>query len=294
LIFDRPLAISPRTGSRRLLAPEETARGGSLGMKAYLGAVWKCRHFWLSLVSVDLRSRYRGSVLGIGWSLLQPIGMTVILCTVFTAVFNEDIHTYAPYVFAGLTLWNFVVLVVTQGCQCFFMGEPYIRQFPAPMAIYPLRVTLSAGFHFLVGLLLVLVMAVWVHWSAGTMQVLALLSLLPALVLVFLAGWSVALLFGLATVRFRDTRHLTDVGLQALFYMTPVLYTEKMLEGRRLGAIIQYNPLVPFLKLLREPIVHGHPASLATYAAAGLIVGVLALLACLSLKADERRLIFYL
>jgi lipopolysaccharide transport system permease protein len=267
-------------------------------MKAYLGAMWKCRYFWLSLVSVDLRARYRGSVLGIGWSLLQPIGMTVILATVFTAVFHEDLRTYVPYLFIGLTLWNFFVGVVTQGCQCFFMGEPYIRQFPAPMAIYPLRVTLSSGFHFLVGLLLVLVLSVWAHGSSEAgMQALAVLSLLPTLLLLLAAGWSVALLFGLATVRFRDTRHLTDVGLQALFYMTPVLYPESMMqrfEARRLGVVMHFNPLVPFFKLLREPIVDGHPASLATYTAAGLIVGVLALLACLSLKADERRLIFYL
>ncbi len=266
-------------------------------MKAYLGAVWKCRYFWLSLVSVDLRARYRGSVLGIGWSLLHPIGMTVILCTVFTTVFHEDVHTYLPYLFTGLTLWNFFVTVVTQGCQCFFMAEPYIRQFPAPMAIYPLRVTLSSGFHFLVGLLLVLLLSVWAHWGDGWMGLGAVLSLLPTLLLLVVAGWAAALLFGLATVRFRDTRHLTEVGLQALFYMTPVLYPESMMrqfEARRLGAVMHYNPLVPFFKLLREPIVYGHPASLATYAAAGLVVGVLALLAGLSLKADERRLIFYL
>jgi ABC-type polysaccharide/polyol phosphate export permease len=105
----------------------------------------------------------------------------------------------------------------------------------------------------------------------------------------------VAVLFGLATVRFRDTRHLTDVGLQALFYLTPVIYPPRVFQDRpRLAEVMQYNPLVPFMKLLREPIVNGHPASLATYAAAALITGVVALLACLSLKADERRLIFYL
>jgi lipopolysaccharide transport system permease protein len=264
-------------------------------MNAYLGAVWKCRWFWLSLVNVDLRARYRGSFLGIGWSLLQPIGMTVILATVFVTVFQEDIHTYVPYLFTGLTLWNFFVAVVTQGCQCFFLAEPYIRQYPAPMAIYPLRATLSSGFHFLVGLVLVLIFSVWAHWADGKMQVAALLSLLPTLLLLLIAGWAVAVLFGLATVRFRDTRHLTDVGLQALFYLTPVIYPPRVFQDRpRLAEVMQYNPLVPFMKLLREPIVNGHPASLATYAAAALITGVVALLACLSLKADERRLIFYL
>jgi ABC-type polysaccharide/polyol phosphate export permease len=226
---------------------------------------------------------------------LHPIGMTVILSTVFTTVFQQDVHTYVPYLFTGLTLWNFFVVVVTQGCQCFFMAEPYIRQYPAPMAIYPLRATLSSGFHFLVGLLLVLAFSAWVHWGDGRLQLTTIVSLLPTLLLLLLAGWAVALLFGLATVRFRDTQHLTDVGLQALFYMTPVMYPDTLLHSRpRLAEAMQYNPLVPFLKLLREPIVHGHPASLATYAAAGVTVGVLLLLACLALRADERRLIFYL
>src|SRR5947209_16817034 len=104
-------------------------------MLAYLGAVWDRRYFWFALVRMDLRSRYRGSILGIGWSLLHPIAMTVILCVVFSKILKQEISTYAPYLFAGLTFWNYWVAVASQGCNCFFQGEAYIRQFPAPMAI---------------------------------------------------------------------------------------------------------------------------------------------------------------
>src|SRR5205823_3275105 len=122
--------------------------GGFSGMVAYLGAVWRCRYFWLSLVKMDLRTRYRGSALGIGWSLLQPIAMTIILCVVFGSLFNQDIREFAPFLMAGLTFWSFVGAVTVGGCQCFFQGESYIRQHPAPMAIYPLRNMLGASFHF--------------------------------------------------------------------------------------------------------------------------------------------------
>jgi ABC-type polysaccharide/polyol phosphate export permease len=129
-------------------------------MTAYLGAIWKCRFFWLSLVKMDLTSRYRGSVLGICWSLLHPIAMTAILCVVFKYAFGMDnIRTYAPLLFTGLTFWNFFSSVVLQGCNCFFQGESYIRQFPAPMAIYPLRVVLGSAFHFGIGLLLAISIA---------------------------------------------------------------------------------------------------------------------------------------
>ena len=108
-------------------------------MGSYLAAIWRCRYFWMSLVKNDLRTRYRRSVLGLGWSLLHPICMTIILTAVFHRFFQVQIEEYAPFVLAGVATWNYVLTVVQHGCQCFFIGESYIRQYPAPLAIYPLR-----------------------------------------------------------------------------------------------------------------------------------------------------------
>src|SRR4029077_1538096 len=101
-------------------------------MGSYVGAVWQCRYFWLSLVKMDLRNRYRRSVLGMGWSLLHPISLTFIFCILFSTVFKMKIEEYAPFLLAGLTCWNFFVASATQGFQCFFQGESYIRQSPSP------------------------------------------------------------------------------------------------------------------------------------------------------------------
>src|SRR6516164_2811351 len=84
-------------------------RQGDEGMSQYLSAIWKCRYFWLSLVQMDLRSRYRRSALGVGWSLLYPIAMTAIFCLVFPRIFGVvDIREYAPSVLVGLCFWNFI------------------------------------------------------------------------------------------------------------------------------------------------------------------------------------------
>src|ERR1700683_2364997 len=93
------------------------------GMAAYLKSVWVCRFFWLSLVRLDLRNRYRGSFLGVGWSLLQPIAMTVIICTMFSTVFKVPLKEFAPLVLSGMTFWAFVVSSTLSGCQCFFQAE---------------------------------------------------------------------------------------------------------------------------------------------------------------------------
>src|SRR5215207_9536845 len=118
-------------------------------MVNYLASVWDCRYFWLNLVKMDLRTRYRRSVLGLGWSLLNPIAMTIILCVVFSKVLmpNGGARDYAPYLLAGLATWNYILTATIQGCQCLYQGEPYIRQHPAPMAIYPLRTALGGMVH---------------------------------------------------------------------------------------------------------------------------------------------------
>src|SRR5581483_1962206 len=145
------------------------------------------RYFWLSLVKMDLRTRYRGSALGIGWSLLQPIAMTVILCTVFGHLFNLDLREYAPLVMSGITFWGFISGSIFNGCQCFFQGEAYIRQYPAPMAIYPLRIMLGASFHFSIALCMVAVLSGLLNGYAGPWP---LLSLVPTFGLLMVLGWA--------------------------------------------------------------------------------------------------------
>ena len=275
-------------------------------MRAYLGAIWNCRFFWLSLVKMDLRSRYRGSVLGICWSLLHPIAMTTILCVVFKFAFNNtEMKTFAPLVFSGLTFWSFISASVVQGCGCFFQGESYIRQFPAPMAIYPLRNVLGAAFHFAIGLLLAIVIGLangpdvregFGNPSATRIdQLLSLPSLLPTCILLLLLGWSLSILFGLLSVRFRDTRHLTEIALQGLFYLTPIMFRIDTFKNQiRLTRLLKCNPLVPFLDLLREPILFGRIPNFSTYAAAATVVLLVALAAAAALRIEERRLIFHL
>ena len=59
-------------------------------MLAYCSAIWRCRYFWLSLVKLDLRSRYRGSLLGLGWSLAHPLAMTAIFFGIFCKLFDQS------------------------------------------------------------------------------------------------------------------------------------------------------------------------------------------------------------
>jgi ABC-type polysaccharide/polyol phosphate export permease len=245
----------------------------------------------MALVRSDLRSRYRRSMIGVGWSLLHPIAMTIVLCTVFSRVFGAEVRTYGPFLLAGLVTWNYVVAVVTQGCQCFFQGESYIRQYPAPLAIYPLRTALGAGVHFLMGLLVVLAFA-WAAHGFGNLP--ALISLVPALLLLFILGWSLALCMGVINVMFQDTQHLTEVGIQILFYVTPIMYPAQMLRDRHLAWFVRLNPVANCLELVRLPILEGRVPPLEVFATAAVTALLFAGIAVFTLKRVERIIIFYL
>jgi len=258
---------------------------------SYLSDIWRLRYFWLSLVRNDLRSRYRRSVIGIGWSLLHPIAMTAVLCTVFSQLFRADVYSYAPFLLAGLLTWNFITSAAVQGCQCFFLGETYIKQCPAPLAIYPLRTVLGAAVHFCLGLLVLLAM-VWLF--KGFSNLPALPSLLLTLPLLFMFAWAVATCAGLVNVMFQDTQHLTEVGLQIVFYLTPIIYPPDMLRMRRLAWLVDFNPVAAMLDLLRLPICEGRIAPLETFGVAAAAAAVAVICAAALLARAQQRLIFYL
>jgi ABC-type polysaccharide/polyol phosphate export permease len=259
----------------------------------YLRRIWACRYFWLSLVQIDLRTRYRRSFLGVGWSLLRPIAFTAILCTVFRRLFHRaDVWDYAPFVLSGLMCWDYFVTATKQGCQCFFQGEAYIRQHPSPVAIFPLRTALTESFHFLVALAVLVTFVCWLH---GLGRLLVLWCLVPTLILMFLLAWSLALLAGYLNVYFQDTQHLCDVGFQVLFYATPILYRPEDLGGGRLSWVVAHcNPLVPFFQLVREPLLFGQVPSLETYALAATVVLALGGVASLACARLQKELVFQL
>ena len=260
-------------------------------MKEKVSGIWQCRYFWLSLVKMDLRVRYRGSMLGIGWSLLNPIAMSIVLCLVFNRLMNMEISRFGPFLLAGLCFWNYVTTVALNGCRCLFQGESYIRQFPAPLAIYPLRTVLGAGFHGLLGLGVV-ILASWYFLGFGNLPVLV--SLIPAIVLLAVFGWALAILLGFANVYFPDVQHLTEVILQILFYATPIMYPPELLQRGGLELLADYNPLAACVGLIRTPILDGQWPATNDVALASFTVLLLSSAAVFTLARLERRLIFHL
>ena len=259
---------------------------------AYFQRIWQLRWFWYSLVENDLHTRYRHSFLGIGWSLVRPLGLTLIFCVVFGKLFNTPMAEYAPYVLVSLTLWQFVVENATLGCRSFQAGAQYIRQQSVPLAIFPLRMALAAAFHTAVALLLGVAVS-WYFSGFGNLAVLPLL--LPSLVLLFVFGWSLSTVCGLSQTHFPDTCYILELLLQFMFYLTPIIYRPTMfLEQTHLSWVVYCNPLWSLMELIRQPVLHGMAPPLFNVAVSLAFVGGMVGLALWCLRKLERKLVFWI
>lgn len=257
----------------------------------YFSGIWCRRYFWLSLFQLDLHTRYKHSVLGIGWSLLQPLAMTAVLCVAFQKIFSVNLREYAPFVLSGMAIWNFITSVTVEGCQSLYAGEKYIRTHSAPMAIYSLRTLMSVVFHFV--LILIVAMAV-TFFLNGIPSALSLASLVPSLALLFLFGWATTTIFGFANVYFPDTMHFSQVGLQLLFYLTPIFYPPQLIEKAGFSAVLRFNPLGSFVELIRAPILYNTLPTVSCYAIASTTVILMILLAMTIVSRCEKQVIFYM
>ena len=264
-------------------------------MLHHIIAVWVYRHFWLSLVRADLRQRYRRSVLGLGWSLLQPLAMTATFCLVFSSILgNADWKHYAPYLLGGMCVWEFIRNSLTTGCTTFIRNEAYIRQCPLPVSIYPLRTVLGVAIHFLISLFVVVTLVSLLNWETGPIRVLW--AVIPSVLMVIVFAWSVSTLAAFANVYFHDTQHIVDVGAQLWFFITPIIYMRSHLDNKQMGWVADLNPVYTYISLIRDPLVFdGHPIPTAeAYAHGASLTLVTFGLACGAIAWLHRKLIFQL
>ncbi|MCS7021703.1 MAG: ABC transporter permease [Gemmataceae bacterium] len=262
-------------------------------MLQHIAAVWRYRYFLLALVKLDLRQRYRRSVLGLGWSLLHPLAMTAVFTVVFSNLLGGGDPThYAASVLASLAVWGFLRDSALQGCRTFQANEAYIRQSPLPYTIYTLRTVLGQAIHALIALSIVFVMVA--IFKQEIHVALRLILLVPALLIIFVSAWAIATIAAYINVYFHDTVHLLEVGSQFLFFLTPIMYSRRILDEKDLGWLVDANPVYWMLEMVRHPLLTGElvPLEMYIHAAAfsllvtGLALGVIAWL--------HKRLIFHL
>lgn len=212
------------------------------------------KYQWLlrELVVRDLKIKYRRSVLGYLWSILNPLLMMIILTIVFSNIFRFDIENYPVYLLSGQILFTFFAEATNTAMNSILAGASLIKKVYLPKYIFPVSRVISS-FTTMIFSLMALVI-VMLFTKADFSITLIILPLILFYFLIFSVG--VSLILSTLIVFFRDTQYLYGVLLTALNYLTPIFYPVSILPDW-LKELMVFNPMYNFIEIFRKIMIYG-------------------------------------
>lgn len=280
----------------RDLSSGETAAGApaARGVRQRFGsrqAHLKTISIALQLARLDVLRRYTATMLGIVWAVLAPLLMSAVIGLVFSNLFGQELEEFLPYLFLNLTLWAFFAASIDGGAIAFLAAEGYIKQIAkVSFYTYPLRMVFAAFFTLLLGLAAVAAVIllfggrVSAHW----------LLVLPGLVAWLGFGFAVCTISAVLNTWVRDFQHLQAVGVQALFYATPVMFPAVLLVQHGLGWLLTFNPLYHLMMLVRVPMLYNDVPEPSHYVASAISVVFFLVISVVAMRFARHRLVFWL
>jgi len=221
-----------------------------------LTQVWRYRDLIFQLIRRDVTARYKRSILGIAWTMLNPLGMMIILSIVFSQVFR-DVQGYAVYVLSGIIVWNFFSQTTSSAIYSLVWGGDLFRRIYLPHSVFAIS-SIGTG---LVNLAFALVPLFGVMLISGIdirpTVLITPLAMLP--IACFALG--IGLLISTIGIYFPDVVEMYQIILTAWFYLTPIIYPIDQLPANVRG-ILALNPVFYLIDIFRLPLYYGQLPSL--------------------------------
>jgi len=203
------------------------------------------------LASKDFKLRYRNSVLGFVWSLLNPLAYMAILTAVFSMLLRSNIPNYAPWVLIGLLVWRLFSVSTSQGLQSIIGNPSLVKKvyIPRYLIIFSnnLANLIGSCLEFIVLLPLLLLFGIRLTWYALYLPVIVLMEFL----IVFALSLSLASL----NVKYRDFYQIWDIALQLGFFLSPIVYDQTLIPPHY-QFIYSLNPLTQLILAARDALLY--------------------------------------
>jgi len=220
---------------------------------------------WSALSLMDIKHRYRRSVLGPLWI---TISMTVLIAgvgTLYSVLFRLELREYLPYIALGDIVWIYLSTTVQEGCTAFTASDNLICSIRMPLMAHVMRVVTRAFIVFLHGAVAYIPFAIYLQTPPEMIWLLAI----PGALAILLFTIPVTAIFGLLSARFRDIQPAVSNVMQLAFFLTPVIWKADMLGKHRWVADI--NPIYHFIELVRAPMMGRMPEALSYWMVGGSI-----------------------
>lgn len=232
-----------------------------------LSGIWEFRELLRTLTVRNLKVKYKRSVLGFVWTLLNPLMTVAILVGVFTYIVHIDVPEYWAFLVSGFFVWNFMLLVLNAATQSLADHAALARSVAIPAEVFVVSTVASRLVEFLLELALFLPALILFHHQA----VPASFALLPLLIL-FQTLMALGLVLPIATlaVFYDDVQHALPVILLMLFYISPVFYPVRLVP-EAVRWIYDLNPIARLLTTFHTTLYDGQFPTGGTLAILGLL-----------------------
>ena len=210
---------------------------------------------------MEIKRRYRRTVIGPFWSTISLAVFIAVMGTVGVGLWKQAPAEYIPFLASGMMVWLMISTMITESCTLFINSQHLFSRMRMDYSIlaYALVWRNLLGFlHNLAAYLLVAAV-----FATGVYN-LSLLWIFPGLFLIAINAVWVALLLGMACVRFRDVQQLIVTLLQISLFVTPVFWPPQLLTGMTRYMFVDFNPLYSFIDVVRTPLL-GKPPMLSSY-----------------------------
>ncbi len=243
----------------------------------------------IELVLRDIKIKYKRSILGFAWSILNPLLMMIVMSIVFSTIFKTDIKNFPMYLITGQVIFTFFSEATNMAMLSIIGNGGLIKKVYIPKYIFPLSKVMFSFTNMLFSLVAVVIVAI-----ATKLPITPAILLFPLpLIYVFIFSLGVGLLLASYAVFFRDLLHLYGILLLIWTYLTPIFYPITILP-ENVKKVIMFNPMFVYIDNFREIILYGKVPSLSSnllcicYSLIALLIGTLAF------RKAKDKFIFYI
>lgn len=221
-------------------------------MNTYVQNLFKYKDLFFELVMKDIKLKYRNSVLGVIWSMLNPLIMMVVLTIVFMSLFNQEIPNFPMYVLMGRIIYQFFTEATNFAMESINANASLIRKVYVPKYFFPIsRIVSSLVTMFISFVPLILVMV----FSGIPFRWTNLLFVVPLFYLLVISI-GIGLFLSAVNVFFKDMSHIYSVVTLVLMYTTPIYYPASIIPEKYMP-IIEINPLFQIVEMFRDVVMYG-------------------------------------
>lgn len=210
---------------------------------------------WMHLGWVEVKQRYRRSVIGPWWISLSMLIFILMMGLVFSRLFNQKLDEYIPFFTAGFLFWTFISSSIIEASEIFKANSGFIKQIKLPFTLYIYKHIARQIICLMHNSVVYVLVCIFFKINPGLIGLLGI----PGFILVSLNLYWICFMIAMICARFRDMVPMISSCIQIAFFVTPISWMPKLLDQN--SSILKLNPLVYLLDIVRTPLLGGIPSA---------------------------------